>query len=131
MQLGRADLAGWVDYALELQAENARLRDAAAQNSHNSSRPPSTDRPEKSQPKSLRRKSGRRSGGQSGHPGHTLQPSQKPQHIQVHPLHECACGEDLSQQPAADFERRQDFDLPTLLLECTEHRAEIKECPRM
>jgi len=129
MQLGRDDLAGLVDYALELQADNARLRDAAAQNSHNSSRPPSTDRPEKPQPKSLRRKSGRHSGGQPGHPGHTLQPSPKPQHIQVHPLHECECGEDLSQQTALDYERRQVFDLPALLLECTEHRAEIKECP--
>jgi len=129
MKLGRADLSGLVDYALELQADNASLRDAAAQNSHNSSRPPSTDRPEKPQPKSLRPKSGRRSGGQPGHPGRTLQPSLKPQHIQVHPLHECGCGEDLSQQPALDYEPRQVFDLPSLLLECTEHRAEIKECP--
>jgi hypothetical protein len=63
MQLGRADLAGLVDYTLDLQAENGRLRDAAAQNSSNSSRPPSTDRPEKPQPKSLRKKSGRASGG--------------------------------------------------------------------
>ena len=129
MQLGRADLAGLVDYTLELQAENGRLRDAAAQNSRNSSRPPSKDRPEKPQPKSLRRKSGRPSGGQPGHPGRTLQPSQKPQHMQVHPLRECGCGEDLSQEPALDFERRQVFDLPTLILECTEHRAEIKACP--
>ena len=67
LQLGRADLAGLVDYTLELQAENGRLRDAAAQNSSNSSRPPSTDRPEKPQPKSLRKKSGRASGGQPGH----------------------------------------------------------------
>src|ERR1017187_2425835 len=65
MQLGRADLAGLVDYTLDLQAENGRLRDAAAQNSSNSSRAPSTDRPEKPQPKSLRKKSGRASGGDS------------------------------------------------------------------
>jgi transposase len=42
---------------------------------------------------------------------------------------ECECGEDLSQEPALDFQRRQVFDLPSLTLECTEHRAEIKECP--
>src|ERR1035437_5882324 len=129
LQLGRADLAGLVDYTLELQQEVGRLRDSAAQNSSNSSRPPSTDRPETPKPKSLRRKSGRSSGGQPGHPGRTLQSSEKPQHLPIHPLRECACGEDLSQEPALDFERRQVFDLPSLRLECTEHRAEIKECP--
>jgi transposase len=125
----RSDPRGFVDYAFELQAEVRRLRDAAAQNSRNSSRPPSTDRPEQPKPKSLRKKSGRKTGGQPGHPGRTLQSSDTPKHIQVHPLRECECGEDLSQEPALDFQRRQVFDLPALELECTEHRAEIKECP--
>ena len=126
---GQDDLAGLVDYTLELQAQVGRLRDAAAQNSHNSSRPPSTDRAEAPKPKSLRPKSGRRSGGQPGHPGRTLEFSSHPQHFQIHPLVECDCGEDLSQEPVLDFQRRQVFDLPSLSLECTEHRAEIKECP--
>jgi hypothetical protein len=42
-----------VDYTLELQQEVGRLRDSAAQNSSNSSRPPSTDRPETPKLKSL------------------------------------------------------------------------------
>ena len=126
---GQADQRGLVDYTLALQAEVRRLRDLAAQNSSNSSRPPSTDRPEQPKPKSLRKKSGRKPGGQPGHPGRTLQLSDTPKHIKVHPLLECACGEDLSQQPAIDFQRRQVFDLPALELECTEHRAETKECP--
>lgn len=126
---GQADPRGLVNYTFELQAEVRRLRDAAAQNSSNSSRPPSTDRPEQPKPKSLRKKSGRKSGGQPGHAGRTLQLSDTPQHIQIHPLLECECGEDLSKEPALDFERRQVFDLPPLKLECTEHRAEIKECP--
>ena len=130
LQLGRADLAGLVDYTLELQAENSRLRDAASQNSSNSSRPPSTDRPEKPQPKSLRKKSGRASGGQPGHPGHTLQRIKNPQRTRIHPLRKCKCGKDLSQQPVREVERRQVFDLPPLTLECTEHQAEIKDCPR-
>src|SRR6266705_2786093 len=82
----QADLNGLVDYTLELQAEVARLRDAASQNSRNSSRPPSTDRAEQPKPKSLRQKSGRSTGGQPGHPGRTLQSSENPQHIKVHPL---------------------------------------------
>ena len=125
----QADPPGLVDYAFELQAEVRRLRDAAAQNSRNSSRPPSMDRPEQPKPKSLRQKSGRKSGGQPGHLGRTLQSSDTPKHIQIHPLLECECGEDLSHEPAVDFQRRQVFDLPSLELECTEHRAEIKECP--
>ena len=125
----QADPRGLVTHTFQLQAEVRRLRDAAAQNSRNSSRPPSTDPPEQPQPKSLRQKSGRKPGGQPGHPGRTLELSDSPKHIQIHPLLECACGEDLSREPALDFQRRQVFDLPSLKLECTEHRAEIKECP--
>ena len=125
----QTDPRGLVDYTLQLQAQVRQLRDAAAQNSHNSSRPPSTDRSEKPKPKSLREKSGRKTGGQPGHPGRTLQPSDTPKHTQIHPCLECACGQDLSQLPAVDYLSRQVFDLPPLTLECTEHRAEIKECP--
>ena len=126
---GQTDPGGLAGYAFELQVEVRRLRDAAAQNSSNSSRPPSTDKSEKPQPKSLREKSGRKPGGQPGHPGRTLQFSDTPNHTEIHPLLECECGEDLSDQPAIDFQSRQVFDLPSLKLECTEHRAEIKECP--
>jgi len=126
---GQADLNGLVGFTLELQAEVLRLRDAASQNSRNSSRPPSTDPAERPKPQSLRRKTGRSTGGQTGHPGRTLPCSKNPQHLKIHPLLECECGEDLSKEPALDFHRRQVFDLPSLTLECTEHRAEIKECP--
>lgn len=126
---GQADSSGLADYTFELQAEVRRLRDGAAQNSSNSSRPPSTDKPEQPKPKSLRKKSGRKPGGQAGHTGQTLQFSDSPKNTQIHPLLECECGEDLSQEPATDFQRRQVFDLPSLELECTEHRAETKECP--
>ena len=85
----QADQRGLVDYTFELQAELRRLRDSAAQNSRNSSRPPSTDRPEQPKPKSLRKKSGRKPGGQPGHPGRTLAFSEKPKHIRIHPLLEC------------------------------------------
>lgn len=125
----RTNPRGLVDYTLELQAEVRRLRDSLAQNSRNSSRPPSTDRPEAPKHKSLRKKSGRKTGGQPGHPGRTLQASDTPEHHQIHPCLECPCGQDLSEQPAVDYQCRQVFDLPSLKLECTEHRAEIKDCP--
>lgn len=125
----RTDPRGLVDYTWKLQSELRRLRDAAAQNSRNSSLAPSTDRSLPPKPKSLRKKSDRKTGGQPGHPGRTLQPSDRPQRVQIHPCLECSCGQDLSQQPAIDFQSRQVFDLPSLQLECTEHRAEVKECP--
>ena len=125
----QTDPLGLIDYTFELQAEVRRLRDAAALNSRNSSLAPSTDRAEPPQPQSLRKASGRKPGGQPGHPGRTLQFRQDPDDVQIHPALECACGEDLSKEPALDYERRQVFDLPPLQLQCLEHRAEIKECP--
>jgi transposase len=125
----QTDPDGLLDYTLQIQAELRQLRDAAAQNSRNSSRPPSSDRAGQPKPQSLRQKSGRQPGGQPGHPGRTLQPSDQPKHVAIHPCLECACGRDLSRQPALGYQSRQVFDLPSLQLECTEHRAEIKECP--
>ena len=113
----------------ELRKQIQALNDRLATNSRNSSRPPSTDRPEAPRPKSQRSKSDRKPGGQPGHVGRTLSLSDSPEHTQVHALVQCECGEDLSRQRALNFERRQVFDLPSLRLECTEHRAEIKECP--
>ena len=51
---------------VELEAENAGLRRRLGMDSGNSSRPPSTDGPDKAPPKSLRKKTGRTSGGQPG-----------------------------------------------------------------
>jgi hypothetical protein len=56
----------------QLQRRNAELETLAAKDSHNSSRPPSTDPPWAKHTRSLRRPSGRRAGGQAGHPGETL-----------------------------------------------------------
>jgi transposase len=96
---GQSDPDTLAHYTFALQAEVRRLRDAAAQSSRNSSRPPSTDRPEQPKPKSLRKKSGRKPGGQPGHPGRTLPFSDHPKDTEIHPLQECECGEDLSKVP--------------------------------
>jgi transposase len=126
--LGKKDLGALVDFAFHAQAEARRLGDLAAQNSANSSKPPSSDR-DKPKPKSLRIRSGRKPGGQPGHPGRTLEFSDQPEDTQIHPIEQCSCGEDLSNEPVQDYERRQVFDLPPMHLHCIEHQGEIKICP--
>jgi transposase len=115
----------------ELTVENQVLRDQLAKNSRNSSKPPSSDGPRKPQPRSLRPKKGsRRSGGQRGHPGHTLTMVEQPRHVQVHPVTCCLhCAADLRAVEPCGYEKRQVFDVPPVQLEVTEHQAEIKVCP--
>lgn len=121
---GQRDLDGLVVYCLALQ-------ERLAVTSRNSSKPPSKDGLNKPKPKSLRGKTGKKSGGQPGHPGATLKPVEKPDHIEIHPLISCpcGCGGDLSKQPVLRHESRQVFELPPQKLVVTEHRVEVKRCP--
>jgi transposase len=119
-----------------LRAENARLvervRELEArlgQNPRNSSRPPSSEGLDKPAPKSLRRQSGRRPGGQKGHDGTTLMQVAQSDHEVVHEPGCCAdCGRSLAGRPITGIERRQQFDLPPLRVEVTEHRLVEREC---
>jgi transposase len=112
----------------DLQARLKVLEDRLAQDSHNSHRPPSSDRGPR--PKSLRQASGKKAGGQVGHAGTTLQPVEKPDHIVVHKAERCQnCQLSLQAVAAQDYDKRQVFDLPPLRFEVTEHQAEIKACP--
>ncbi len=124
-----------VDFAA-LKAENAALRERVqtleeqvAKDSHNSHKPPSSDGLSKPKPKSLRPKSERPTGGQPGHPGHTLRMVEKPDRTVRHAVKRCAsCGRALERQEPDRVERRQVFDLPEPKLEVTEHQGEVKTC---
>jgi transposase len=129
--LGRRNLPELVDYCVTLQEQLSTLTGQLAQNSHNSSKPPSSDGYQKPAPKSLRKKSGKKSGGQPGHKGHTLKPVEKPDHTVLHKitLCPCGCGADLSRRQAVRHESRQVFDLPPQKLYVTAHVVEVKICP--
>ena len=106
------------------------LEEQVVKDSHNSSKPPSSDGLAKPKPKSLRPPSQRPTGGQPGHPGHTLRMVEKPDRIVPHRIERCAgCGRSLVKQPPERVERRQVFDLPEPKLEATEHQSEVKTCP--
>ena len=136
----------------ELEAENARQREQItallarvhdlearlSKDSHNSSKPPSSDGLKRQLPRtrSLRRKSGKKPGGQLGHPGETLHLVADPDAIVEHRPTVCsACqtplaGEAQSEAPlVVARERRQVQDLPPIRLHVTEHQALHVRCP--
>ena len=140
----------------ELEAENAqqreqiamlleRVRDLEARlakDSHNSSKPPSSDGLKRQLPRtrSLRRKTGKKPGGQLGHPGETLHLVAEPDVVVAHRPAVCsACQMSLEGGEAGAAtegttevvacERRQVQDLPPIRLRVTEHQALSVRCP--
>ena len=112
----------------ELEERVKSLEDQINKNSHNSSKPPSTDPFRKI--KGQRKPSGKSVGGQKGHKGHTLEMAKNPDHLIVHPVIKCeSCGRFLCDTVATSYERRQVFDLPPIKVEVFEHQAERKICP--
>lgn len=117
----------------ELREENAHLRALLAKDSHNSSKPPSSDSRPKPNPKpaGMKKKSKRRPGGQPGHQGRTLRMSDTPDQVITLAVEACSgCGSSLSDSPNISHRRHQVFDLPPLpRIQVTEYRAEVKCCP--
>lgn len=79
--------------------------------------------------RSLRKKGGK-TGGQHGHAGITLKQVENPDKIEYHTIIHCdKCNTNLSEVKATDIIKRQEFELPVIKLEITEHQIESKYCP--
>jgi transposase len=110
-----------------LEQEVRELKEQRSKDSHNSSKPPSTDWKRKD--RSLREKSNRRPGAQAGHDGKGLEQVDSPDHTQQYRVHgRCECGRKKSEGAFLGWDKRQEFDIPPKKVEVTEHRAEIREC---
>lgn len=106
------------------------LENQCHKNSRNSSKPPSSDGL-KPRTKSLRSKSERPSGGQTGHPGSTLEWSSQVDRVELHRVAACeACGTSLADVAVEAWDARQVQDLAPVRLTVTEHQAEVKCCPQ-
>lgn len=142
--LGRLSVKELVDCVLVLREENQQLREEVEQlrkeikelrarlstDSHNSSKPPSSDGLKKARrTQSLRKKTGKKSGGQKGHKGQTLEQREHPDKVVEHKLESCPhCNNDLSNEKVQSIRKRQVFDIPPVELEVTEHQGEVKHC---
>lgn len=115
----------------ELEARIQALEDRQDKDSHNSSKPPSSDGLKKPVKSRKRHPSNKKVGGQSGHVGTRLEPVEKPDHFAVHSVKRCRhCQRSLEGLAAKRHVKRQVFDLPAEInLEVTEHQAEVKVCP--
>ena len=113
-----------------LTARVEELEGRLSKDSHNSSKPPSSDGLSK-KTKSLRRPSGRKPGGQFGHGGSTLKRVAHPDVIVEHPLAQRCnkCGANLGTQTEGLITvLRQVFDLLRPVLQVTEHRGYELQC---
>jgi transposase len=126
-----------------LRVENAALREQVqallarvqelegrlAKDSHNSSKPPSSDGLRR-KPKSLRQKSGKQRGGQQGHPGHRVSLVATPDLVETYRPSQCSvCQHELPPDAPSWVERRQVSELPPQRLQVSEHRLLHVRCP--
>jgi transposase len=121
-----SDFQALLDTIALLQERVKELEGQKNKDSHNSHIPPSKGMVKI---KNSREKTGKKQGGQQGHKGKTLEMVSTPDKIELHKVVSCKnCGIDLSKEKFDGYEKRQEFDLPKIKIEVTEHRAELKIC---
>jgi len=111
------------------QLEIDRLKAIVAKDSHNSSKPPSTDGfRDTPKPKSQRKKGNKKVGGQQGHHGTTLKQTDTPDEVIFCKAHICAhCHNNLDNQELLGIEKRQVVDIE-IKKKVTEYQRESKLC---
>jgi transposase len=130
----QAEVAHLRTQVAELLTQNqdlqARLA-SATKDSHNSSKPPSSDPLGRKRPRSQRRRSGKKPGGQLGHRGETLHLVATPDEVVEHRPEVCTtCQASLDETAlVVRYERRQVHELPPVRLLIREHRALHVRCP--
>jgi transposase len=113
----------------QLGRRNAELEALVSKDSHNSSRPPSTDPPWAKRTKSLRRPSGRHPGGQVGHQGSTLRLSARSNRVVEHRPRECRhCHCTLVESQVVRHLRQQVWEIVPAKIRVTEHRLALLRC---
>jgi transposase len=118
------------EHLRQAHARIAELERRLSKDSHNSSKPPSSDGLRR-KTRSQRKPSGKKSGGQVGHPGVTLSMVASPDAVVLHRAACCQqCGTDLQEMGGRVVERRQVHDLPEIRLQVTEHQVEEIRCPQ-
>jgi transposase len=114
-----------------LQKEITEIKERLNQDSHNSSKPPSSDGYKKPAPKSLRKKSGKKPGGQPGHTGHGLKPvGEIKETIKLEPENCPCCGNSLHDVEGKTRETRYVHEIPKVKIETTVYESREKVCPR-
>lgn len=126
LQAEVSDLRG---HNFQLQRRDAELEALVTKDSHNSSRPPSTDPSWAKRTRSLRRPSGNRPGGQAGHHGQTLRLSARPERVVEHRPREChSCHARLDSAQVLGHRRQQVVEVVPARLKVTEHRLAMVRC---
>jgi transposase len=130
LQLQASDVPRLQAQVEELAAQVQALQARLAKDSHNSSKPPSSDGLRR-KTKSLRHRSGKKPGGQLGHRGETLRLVAIPDEVVEHRPAVCAhCQTPLAEAEVVLRERRQVQELPPVVrLVVCEHQVLHVRCP--